>query len=293
MPDSDSTQPIRLLITGGSSYLGHHLVPLATASYDVCYTYYQHDPMAPTAGCQLDVREQTAVGQLVANFQPQVIIHTAGSNRVSDMERVIVDGTLHVVKAAAAVGARLIHLSTDSIFSGIPQADSAPPYGEAAPPSPVNDYGRAKAAAEAMVRPYADHVIVRTSLIYGLQKMDHGTTWMAAALERQEPVTLFTNQVRNPVWVQTLSRACLELATHNYTGTLNVAGEHIMTRAEFGLRMLDWWRITARDTLSFATSTEGHWPLDCTLDCRRAKTILTTPLLGVDTVLAQASSQVR
>lgn len=277
---------MRLLITGGGGYLGRDLVRRAAASHALAYTWFRHDPLASPQGRQLDLRDATAVSALVAAFQPQVILHTAGSNRGADLHGAIVDGTRHVVAAAAAVGARLIHLSTDSIFDGLAGA----PYAETAPPSPVNAYGRAKAAAEQIVHLYPNHVIVRTSLIYGLDEMDHGTAWMADALLAGQPVTLFTNQHRNPVWRPSLSQACLELVRSPFTGVLNVAGRQELTRAEFSLKLLDWWGIAPRDTLTLAPSAAGSWPLDCRLDLRRAAAVLKTELPGVDLVLARAKS---
>lgn len=275
----------RLLITGGSSYLGQQLVPLAREKHTVCYTYFQHDPLQLEGGTKLDVRQDMAVTQLTNSFGPDVIIHTVGSNRPDDMAAVIEEGTEHIVQAARQVGARLIHISTDALFDG-----HSPPYDETAVPTPVTDYGRAKAAAERIVSQYANHVIVRTSLIYSLEQMDHGTIWMAETLRQGKPVTLFDNQIRNPVWVETLSRACLELAENMYVGILNVAGRQIMTRAEFGLRMLDWWDIAERDTLTVGAS-DGKWPLDCRLDVRRGAAVLQTPLLGVDEVIAGAKRE--
>jgi len=272
----------RLLITGGSSYLGQHLVPLAIEKHTVCYTCFQHAPLRLMGGEQLDVRQETAVTRLVTTFQPDVIIHTVGSNRY-DMAAVIQQGTQHVAQAAAQVGARLIHISTDAIFDG-----QSPPYDEHARPSPVTAYGRAKAAAEAIVSQNTNHVIVRTSLIYSLQRLDHGTAWMAGALRAGQPVKLFDNQIRNPVWVETLSRACLELAESDYTGILNVAGRQALTRAEFAIRMLDWWGVQERQTLTIGPS-DGTWPLDCRLDVARAAAVLQTPLLGVDEVIARAA----
>lgn len=270
----------RILITGGSSYLGRHLVPLALPSHKICYTFYKNDPLNLSLGQRLDVRDETAVSRLIAQFQPHAIIHTIGSNRGDDVDGVIRRGTQNVTRAAEQTAARLIHLSTDSIFDGL-----QPPYDETAVPTPVNAYGRAKAAAEAIVAKHSNHVIVRTSLIYGLHQMDHGTIWMARALRAGQPVTLFDNQFRNPVWVETLSRACLELAVNDYTGILNVAGRQLLSRADFALKMLDWWGITERDSLQIGPSTGSHWPLDCRLDVGRGTAVLTTPLLGVDEVL--------
>ncbi len=203
----------RLLITGGSGYLGRHLARRAAAEWDgeFLYTTHSRDPLGWPQGAALNVRDGPAVARLVADFAPTAIIHTAGSNTTPDMTAVIVEGTRHV--AAAAVGARLIHLSSDAIFDG-----TAAPYDETARPAPIHDYGRAKAAAEAHAAAHPDAVIVHTSLIYGLEEMDNGTAWMAAALRAGRPVTLFTNQRRNPVWVETLVAACLELLDLPVTG---------------------------------------------------------------------------
>jgi dTDP-4-dehydrorhamnose reductase len=281
---------MRLLITGGSSYLGQYLVPLARAEgYEVWYTYHQNPLMLPGRGTALDVRDETAVHHLFHTVRPQVVIHTAGSNRVGDMEAVIEEGARHVTAAARAVAARLIHLSTDSIFNGRADDPHPPPYDESAPPSPVNAYGRAKANAEALVRRHPNHLIVRTSLIYGLRRMDHGVAWMARDLRAGKPVTLFDNQRRNPVWVGTLSRACLETAVLDLTGVLNVAGAQTLTRAAFSLKMLDWWRVQPRRTLSVGAAQGEQWPLDCELDVAKASALLQTPLLGVDEILSEPS----
>lgn len=272
----------RLLITGGSSYLGRHLVPLVARRPDdiFCYTYFSQDTLGLPQGRRLDVRRAGEVSALLATFRPDVVIHLAGSNRTPDMTAVIVEGARHVSRIAAEIGARLIHLSTDSIFDG-----TAAPYDETATPAPLNDYGRAKAEAERLVAAHPNQVTIRTSLIYGLEEMDNGTAWMVEALRAGQPVRLFTNQRRNPVWVETLGRACLELATLDYTGVLNVAGDQTLTRAEFAVRMLDWWGGEERATLTAGPAADGRWPLDCALDLTLARTLLQTPLPGVDDVL--------
>lgn len=276
----------RILITGGSSYLGQHLVPLAAAAgHTVHYTYHHNNPILPGTGHSLDIRDETAVRTLISNLQPEIIVHLAGSNRGHEMVAVIRQGTGNVLWAARELGARLIHLSTDSIFCG-----DAAPYDETARPTPVNAYGRAKADAEAIVQQHPNSVIVRTSLIYGLEQMDHGTRWMAEALARGEPVTLFSNQIRNPIWANSLCTAVLELAHNQYSGVLNVAGSQTLTRAQFALKMLDHWQVQPRDTLTIARS-DGRWPLNCELNLARAAAVLQTSLPGVDTLLEQQKRQ--
>jgi len=278
----------RLLITGGSGYLGRHLARRAAREWpgEWRYTTFSADPLGLPQGVRLDVRDGPAVARFVADFGPEAIIHTAGSNRTPDMAAVIVDGTRHVAEAAARAAARLVHLSTDSVFGG----DRAP-YDESARPAPVNDYGQVKAAAEALALTHPNAVAVRTSLIYGLEEIDNGTAWMIEALRAGRPVTLFTNQRRNPVWVETLAAACLELAVHPYAGLLNVAGRQAVTRAELALCLLDWWGIDKRETLSLAEDDGRRWPLDCTMDVRLAETLLRVPLWGVDEVLGGAGDE--
>lgn len=300
---------LRLLITGGSGYLGQHLVPLAAEGHKLLYTWLTHDPLekgVPSSSLSslnfqgtgerqgnlnsrpLDVRQGPAVQQLVLEWRPDVIIHLAGSNHAPDlhtMETTIVQGATQVTAAAAVVGARLIYLSTDVLFDG-----RHAPYREEDPPSPIHPYGRAKAAAEMIVRGYPNHVIVRTSLIYGLRLMDWSTQWLVEALRAGRPATLFTNQLRQPTWVETLGRACLELAEAGYCGTLHVAGRQAMSRAEFGLKMLDWWGVYERSTLHLAADDGSRWPLDCRLDVSLATRVLKTALPGFDEV-AQMRSQ--
>lgn len=272
----------RLLITGGSSYLGQHLLPLAAPTHETSYTYFTHDPIQARAAYGLDVCDATAVDELMKRLKPEIIIHTVGSNRSADMFNVITTGTRHITQAARTAGARLIHISTDVVFNG-----QNGPYSEDAPPTPVHEYGRAKAEAEIIAGKHPDHAIVRTSLIYGLQIMDRGTAWVVESLRSGQPVTLFNDQRRNPVWANTLSLACLELAVNDHQGILNVAGEQILTRAEFGSRMLDWWDVVDRSSISIGPSDHEKWPADCTLDLSRAASLLKTPLLSVDAVLSQ------
>ena len=271
-----------LLITGGSGYLGRHIARRVATSWpgEWRYTTFSADPLALPQAARLDVRDGAAVARVVADFAPDAIIHTAGSNTTPDMAAVIVDGTRHVAMAAARAGARLVHLSTDSVFGG-----NRAPYDETAAAAPINDYGQAKAAAEALALAHSNAVVVRTSLIYGLAEMDNGTAWMTAALRAGQPVTLFTNQRRNPVWVETLVDACLELLDLPTTGVLNVAGRRTLSRAEFGLRLLDYWGVAERATLRLAEDSSGRWPVDCALDVSRATGLLRTPLLGVDEVI--------
>ena len=119
---------------------------------------------------------------------------------------------------------------------------------------------------------------MRTSLLYGLEKMDRGTEWVVQAIRRGEPVTLFTDQFRNPILVTALAAALLELAEHTYTGILHVAGAQRVSRADYTLRLLRWWGVEPGKHVTLGPSDGDRWPLDTTLDISRAQALLKTPL---------------
>jgi dTDP-4-dehydrorhamnose reductase len=287
----------RMLVTGGSGYLGGWVVRLACTGWDVTATYLTHpagrEEDAPGAAWRrLDVRDGPAVGALVREIRPAVIVHTAASNPGdrADFESTNVAGTHHVAHAAAACGARLVHISTDVLFDG--QRGS---YVEDDPPSPITPYGRSKALAEQAVRASgADAVVVRTSLIYGWRpRPDRHTRWIVGDLRAGRPVRLFTDELRCPIWVESLAAAIVELAGLDRapsipSGVLHVAGAQPLSRYQFGLRLLRFHGLDPSPIVPARSRESGlHRPLDCTLDCSRARALLRTPLPGVDEVLGQ------
>lgn len=275
----------RLLITGGSGYLGRRLIALAVGRWQITATYFCHplhgDGFIAT---RMDVRDAGQVAALMAQVRPDVVIHTAYTTESEEaMQRVIIQGTRHVAQAAMGIGARLIHLSTDVLFDG-----RRGHYTEDDPPSPITPYGRAKAIAEAIVAAEAsDAVIVRTSLITGFDPPDPRTRWVLDSLREGREIRLFTDEFRCPVWVTTLAQALLELAELDYRGVLNVAGDQVLTRYEIGVRLARFFGLDpAGITPALAAESGLVRPLDCSLDLSLARRLLRTPLPGLDEVLA-------
>lgn len=277
----------RLLVTGGSGYLGDWVVRLAQPTWDVTATYCTQPIATPGATWRhLDVRDAAAVAALVREVKPDVLIHTAAANPGlnTDFTGVNGDGTRAIARAAAENGARLIHLSTDVIFDG-----ERGTYTEEDTPNPITDYGRSKALAEAEIGVSgAQAVIVRTSIIYGRRPpLDRQTQRILNSLRNGTPISLFTDELRNPICVESLAEALLELARLDYTGTLNVAGAQALSRYDFGVRLARFHGVDPSPIQAASSRASGLIrPLDCTLDCAKAQKLLKTSLPGVDTVLA-------
>jgi dTDP-4-dehydrorhamnose reductase len=241
---------MRLHVTGATGYLGRELVRLR--------------PDASTT--RVEVRDAPATRALFARLRPEVVIHTAYRQDEDDVNTV---GSQNVARAAAALGARLVHVSTDVVFGG----RKGSPYVEDDPLSPVTAYGRAKAEAERLVAAaHPEALIVRTSLLYGGEEPSKHE--LAA---RDPALTFYTDEIRSPVQVTELARALLELAGLDVSGPLHVAGADHVSRAELA-------ELFARRPVRAAPAPPGR-PLDCSLDSSRAQAMIRTRLRGVREVL--------
>ncbi|WP_146201325.1 hypothetical protein [Leucothrix arctica] len=85
---------------------------------------------------------------------------------------------------------------------------------------------------------------------------------------------LFDYVLRQPIWVDSLSHALCQLATEftDVSGTMNVVGDEVMSRAAFGLEMMKYWVIDAGENISFKSGVnfEGV-QLDLRCHCDIAK----------------------
>lgn len=262
----------RLLITGASGYLGAELMRQAA---DAAGTYLtaERPELVP-----LDVRDAAAVDELVRELSPKAVIHTAYSE-AGDEQALAVnrEGSRNIARAAADVGARLVHVSTDLVFDG----ELGRPYTEDDEPRPIIEYGRQKLAAEQAVREQMPGaLIVRTSLIYG----GRGTEPSRHERLVRDPqgTRFFTDELRSPVQVGDLASALLELVDSEHAGVLHVAGADGVSRYEFARLASD-----EPDALESGLAAEhpSPRPLDCRLDSSRAQAILRTRLRGVRNVL--------
>jgi dTDP-4-dehydrorhamnose reductase len=202
------TAPQRWLITGSYGQLGTDLqAVLGPSSGDVVQAVDVD---------VLDITDSAAVTAAVEEFAPDVLVNAAAYTAVDAAEeneelayRVNATGPAVLAAAMARAGGRLIHVSTDYVFSG----DASAPYEVDDDPSPRSAYGRTKLAGELAVRellPYASYV-VRTAWVYGSSGANFVKTM--ARLERErETVSVVDDQRGSPTWSADLAQALVELA---------------------------------------------------------------------------------
>jgi dTDP-4-dehydrorhamnose reductase len=274
----------RLLITGGTGYLGAELVRLApSVGWDVTATYLTSEPAGPVRWERLDVRSAASVRDVVLAVAPDAIVHAAYVQTGPDAEAVIVGGSVGVAEASRVAGARLVCLSTDVVFAG----DVSGRYSEADLPRPVSPYGAAKLAAETAVAAVDPHALfVRTSLLYGGPAPGPQEVAALEAAQGEREVTFFTDEIRCPTQVGDLAAALLELASVAASGPLHVAGSDAVDRFEFARLVVAAAGLSGtRLRAGLSTSVGEVRPLNCALDCSRAGRIVTSPVRGVYEVL--------
>lgn len=274
---------MRVLITGASGYLGQHLLQRLPADWQVWAGFYRR-PLVADPGytpLPLDIGQAQAVDAAVRSIRPDLILHTAIARQPADFDAIIVRGSAHVASAAAEIGARLIHLSTDIVFDGTAADydESALPCPEPLPgqPDPLNPHGRAKACAESLVRQlHPAPVIVRTSLIYGLSPLDHSTMWLAEGLREGRTVTLFTDQIRCPVYAPDLAASLIELAGVAFNGVLHLVGPTPLSRYDFGLLLCRRLGLDPTPISALPAPPDFVAPRRLVLSDRLARTLLRT-----------------
>ncbi len=287
-----------VLILGGSGFLGAHLVAEALARFAGRRTVVSasRDPgAAPAPGVAADAFQARRVDALAAgeleaaleDLAPAGIVLATALSRVGDCERypglareLNVRLPERVAGWCAARGRRLVHVSTDLVFGGVPPAGER--YSEDDPPSPVHVYGETKAAGEALALERGA-TVCRLPLLFG----DSGgrglgaSDQVAAAVARGDRPTLFTDEWRTPLDVGDAARAVLELLELPFAGRLHVAGPERIDRHALGRLVLAANGLPA-DGVDAGTRAdlglEASRPADVSLDASRARALLSTPL---------------
>jgi dTDP-4-dehydrorhamnose reductase len=252
-----------LLIVGISGYVGDALRRTAPKA--------RWAVVGASRRTGLDVTDRATVDSVFRSVRPAAVINVAAAlgNAGGSPEAswpVNVRGAAHVAAAAAAVGARLVHVSSDAVHGGRPE-----PYTEADDPSPVFPYGAAKAAAEAAVSAVCpDAVLARTSLIVsdGVAPLSRHERTALAMTRGDAPGALFVDEIRCPVPVGGLAAALLALAGSDLTGVVNVAGPTPMSRHALGVRTAVRYGIDPAKVPGGKLSETGRTrPAEIRLDC--------------------------
>jgi dTDP-4-dehydrorhamnose reductase len=148
-----------------------------------------------------DLSNLESLRATIRQIKPDVIVNAAAYTAVDKAESETeladrVNGLASGVMAeeAASLGAWLVHYSTDYVFNG----QGVTPWQETDAVSPVNHYGASKLAGEqAIIASGCNHLIFRTSWVYGARGNNFAKTMLRLAKDR-EALSVIADQIGAP-----------------------------------------------------------------------------------------------
>ncbi|MBV1694528.1 MAG: dTDP-4-dehydrorhamnose reductase [Hyphomicrobiales bacterium] len=267
---------MRILVTGRSGQLATALSEVARSGIEI----------VALGRPEFDIADEASVQRAIARAAPYVVINTAAYTAVdrAESERdaafaVNAAGAGHVAAAAAAIGAPVIHVSTDYVYDGAKPA----PYVESDATAPLGVYGASKLAGEqAVAAANPRHVIVRTSWVVSPFAANFVKTMLRLAGERPM-LRVVDDQHGAPTYAPDLAAALVSIAQaiagrpeadpawgiyHAANGgetTWCGIARHVMSAARsHGLPAADVTAITTADY-----PTPARRPANSRLDCSR------------------------
>ncbi len=218
---------MKVLVTGVAGQLGYDCVKRLTALGIECKGVDRDD---------FDLTDAQAVMAYVKDYAPDAIMHCAAYTNVDKAEtepEVAADvnggGTLNMVRAALAVDATLMYISTDYVFSG----EGTEPFQVKDPIAPQNVYGLTKAQGEEAVRSLMQKFfIIRTAWVFGLNGRNFVKTMLRLGSEKEE-LNVVNDQFGSPTYTPDLARLMCDMIRTNHYGVYHATNEGFCSWADF------------------------------------------------------------
>ena len=164
-----------------------------------------------------DFSQPERVAQTVRDLKPDVIVNAAAHTAVDkaqsepDLARLLNATTPGLIALEAKkLGAWLMHYSTDYVFDG----SGTTPWLETDAPAPLNVYGHTKLEGEqAITQSGCQHVMLRTSWVYGARGGNFAKTMLKLAQEREE-LKVINDQVGAPTGADVLADVTAQIIAH-------------------------------------------------------------------------------
>lgn len=232
----------KILVTGANGQLGSELKDILGAN---------NEQVLYTDVAQLDITKLDLVHAFIKEHKVTDIINCAAYTAVDKAETdqdiaymVNCIAPKNLATVAAEENCRLIHVSTDYVFSG----EACTPYVESDPTSPLGVYGRTKLAGEdAVTDSGCDAVIIRTSWLYSAYGNNFVKTMMRLGKERDQLNVVF-DQVGTPTYAGDLAAAIVKLIQSeelaDVSGLYHFSNEGVCSWYDFAQEIMDQENIT-------------------------------------------------
>ena len=235
---------MKLFVTGISGLLGLNMALQVRERHQVGGCYYTHPVVLEGVAAQkLDLSSGEGPAPVWGHVRPDVIIHTVALTSVDACEadpelayRLNVETAVRTAMAANAIGAKLVHISTDHLFDG-----AGPWRTETDTPCPQNVYARTKLQGEReALQACPDALVIRTNFFgWGTSVRESFSDWVLNALEHGQELTMFSDVFFTPILVNDLIELILDLVQHGAAGVVHVAGAERISKYDFALKLAE------------------------------------------------------
>lgn len=218
---------MKVFVTGVSGQLGFDVCRVLEARGIDCRGVSSKD---------LDITDKAAVERMLRDYAPNAVIHCAAYTAVDKAEDeaercwlVNAEGSANIAAACAALGCKMVYVSTDYVFSGEGEA----PWEVTDAVSPRSVYGKTKLAGELAVQALTEkHFIVRTSWVFGKNGGNFVKTMLRLA-ETREEVSVVADQIGSPTYTADLAPLLCDMVETERYGIYHAANEGLCSWADF------------------------------------------------------------
>lgn len=236
---------MRILITGASGQLGselRRLMETGVAEIGPIPKDYRDAEVVYTNADELDISAKQVLTQFFEGNAFDLIINCAAFTNVDGCETnedqafaINAEGPKYLAEAAKSMGAKLVQVSTDYVFSGAVPGDRT----ENDEVGPISVYGRTKLAGEQAVKAtLPEHFVVRTAWLYGYAGKNFVKTMLNLA-KTHDKVTVVDDQYGNPTSANDLAYEILKIALTNDYGIYHITNEGVCSWADFATAIMN------------------------------------------------------
>ena len=222
---------MKILILGSHGMLGRDLMAEFSPDCDVLGVDRE----------ETDITRLDACLERVNEFHPEIVVNAAALTQVDYCEtheeeafRVNGEGAGNLAKASGAIGALMVHYSTDYIFDGF----KSEPYLEGDAPNPLSVYGKSKLLGEDLVREYCpNHLILRISWLFGLNGANFIRKIIEAA-EQGKKLRVVVDQKGSPTYAGDVAAHTRRMVRAKCRETYHLTNQGICTWHELAMEAL-------------------------------------------------------
>lgn len=240
---------MKILVTGAGGQLG----------YDVCKVLAARGVEHRGVDIQdFDITDAAATQNYIAEYGPEAVVHCSAWTAVDRAEEepekcraINVDGTRNIAAVCKEIGAKMLYISTDYVFSGTGERFYEPED----PTGPLGVYGETKLSGELAMRELLERCfIVRISWVFGKNGKNFVRTMLGLAETRAE-VNVVCDQIGSPTYTADLAPLLCDMIATDQYGVYHATNEGVCSWAEFAREI---FRLAGKNVRVNAISTSEY-----------------------------------